>query len=101
MGLFDTILVPHRCRTCGEEQPDYQTKALDRALDEYRLGDVIKIPNIDITVGSFEIHDFCSKCHTWIEGKAYVRNGLLIKIVEYDAEGKEVLIAEYTPGKTK
>ena len=56
MGLFDTILVEHPCQTCGEKLSDYQTKALDPSMNEYRLGDKIESPDLEIVIGSFEIY---------------------------------------------
>jgi hypothetical protein len=98
MGMFDTIEVAHTC-TCGEKQPDYQTKVLGNLLEIYRLGEKIEIPDLEIVIGSFEIHDYCSNCQKSIEGKAYIKDGLLWRVAEMDDKGKEKVVAEYVPGK--
>ncbi len=98
MGMFDTILIEHLCH-CGAKLQDYQTKALDNALNVYKLGDSVSTPNLHIEVGSFEIHDYCSACNTSIRGRAYVKDGLLAKIAEFDKDSREKLIAEYMPTK--
>ena len=68
-------------------------------MNGYQLGDKIENSDLDIVIGSFEIHDYCLSCKTSIEGRAYIRDGLLAKVVEFDEKRKEVLIGEYKPGK--
>ena len=100
--MFDTIEVTHACSNCEEQLQDYQTKALDNLGDRYQLGDSVN-RNPDrrtIIIGSFEIYDYCSGCTTRIEGRAYVKDGLLSKVVEFDEQGIEKVIAEYVPGRS-
>ncbi|MBI4979965.1 hypothetical protein HZC30_00235 [Candidatus Woesearchaeota archaeon] len=98
MGMFDTIEVAHTC-TCGEKLPDYQTKALGNVLVVYRLGEKVVVPDLEIVIGSFEIHGHCSNCHRSIEGKAYIKDGLLWRVVEMDEKGNEKVVVEYVPGE--
>lgn len=98
MGLFDTIEVEHTC-TCGEKLPDYQTKALGNILSVYRLGMKVEIPDLEIIIGSFEIHDYCPQCKKSVEGRAYVKDGLLWRVTEKDEKGKEKIVKEYVPTK--
>ncbi|MEK6846255.1 MAG: hypothetical protein AABY26_05825 [Nanoarchaeota archaeon] len=96
MGLFDTIEVEHTC-ICGKLHADYQTKALGNVLEVYRLGEKVEIPDLEIVIGSFEIHDYCSNCQRSIEGKAYIKDGLLWRVAERDEKGKEIMVGEYLP----
>ncbi len=96
--MFDTVEVEHTC-TCGEKLSDYQTKALGNILETYRLGEKIEIPDLEIVIGSFEIHDYCSNCQRSIEGKAYIKDGLLWRVAEMDEKGNEKVVKEYVPGK--
>ena len=93
MGFYDTILAEHECHVCRAKSPGYQTKALGCFLDRYKLGDSPKFEFSNMIRGDFEIHDLCGKCEAWTDGKAYVRNGKIVSIVEIE-EGIEKIIAE-------
>jgi len=92
--MFDAVEVEHTC-ICGEKHPDYQTKALGNNLEVYRLGEKVIVPDLEIIIGSFEIHDYCSNCKRSIEGKAYIKDGLLWRVTEIDEKGSEKVVAEY------
>jgi hypothetical protein len=96
MGLFDLINVEHDCYNCGSTLSNYQTKALDSCLVEYKLGDTIDLFDLEIIIGSFDIHDYCNNCNYQIEGSAYIKDKIIWRVTEKRNE-KEVVIAEYTP----
>ena len=96
MGLFDTINVEHDCHNCNYTLDHYQTKALDSCMIEYKLGDKIELADLEVVIGSFEIHDFCTSCSTSISGRGYVKDQILWRVTEY-REGEEVVVAEYLP----
>ncbi len=68
-------------------------------METYRLGQKVEVPDLEIVIGSFRIHDYCSNCKRSIEGKAYVKDGLLWRVVEMDEKGKEKIVKEYVPTK--
>ena len=96
MGLFDIINVKHDCYGCGSVMPNYQTKALDSCLVEYKLGDPIDLYDLEIIIGSFDIQDYCENCSLQIDGKGYIKDNILWRVTEQRDE-REVVVAEYTP----
>ena len=97
MGMFDTIKQDHYC-ACGNVNETYQTKSLGSFLNEFILGDNINQQgDLTITIGSFEIYDFCASCKQSTTGRAYIKDELLSKIVHIE-NGLEKVIAQYTPG---
>lgn len=92
--MFDELLVEHVCPTCKSILPDYQTKALECSLAKYALGDKIDMPDVHIVEGDFEIHDYCVDCETGMHGRAYVKEGKIHKITQFDEDGIERIVAE-------
>ncbi|MEK6886197.1 MAG: hypothetical protein AABW88_00010 [Nanoarchaeota archaeon] len=93
MGMYDAIIADHGCPRCAKHLKDYQTKALACLVNNYKLGDKPTGEGLEIIEGNFEIYDFCTDCEITIEGKAYVKNGIISKIVNI-VEGIEHIVTE-------
>ncbi len=96
MGLFDSVDVPHYCPKCNKKSSEYQTKDLAQHMQHYKVGESFLLHGMKVLEGEFGIYGIClnPKCHTKVEGKAYVRHGRLQKVTEF-AEGLERVVAEY------
>jgi hypothetical protein len=99
MGMFDKFWMSWKCKECGYSTPklEFQTKSLCQCLDDYKIGDHVRLPSYGIkaTDFSFEIHgDNVHECVDgwnwfWIEGEALVLKDIItyarIKKVEKTA----------------
>lgn len=79
MGMFDNVKAKFNCPECGHSEDDFvwQTKALDRILETYEVGDEVNIRELNIEKGSFEIHELCPECDSYISGYIHIENGKL------------------------
>ncbi len=77
--MFDEVKAKFRCPECGYSEREFvwQTKALDRILDTYEVGDEINIRELNIEKGSIEVHEICPECDSYISGYIKVKNGKL------------------------
>ena len=64
MGLFDTVFFapPRKCRNCGNEIDQVQTKAFEPCLQEYQVGDVIS--GAPMLSGVIREELYCPACNT-------------------------------------
>lgn len=64
MGLFDTVFFspPRKCRNCGSEIDQVQTKAFEPGLQEYQVGDVIA--GAPMLTGVIREDLYCPACNT-------------------------------------
>ncbi len=79
MGLFDEVKAKFRCPECGysERERVWQTKALDRFLKTYEVGDELDLKELNIEKGSFEIHEHCPECDSYISAYIKIKDGKL------------------------
>lgn len=63
MGIFDTVFMapPRRCRNCGSEIDQVQTKAFEPGLREYSIGDVIT--GTPLVSGVIREDLYCPSCN--------------------------------------
>ncbi|MFP4051032.1 MAG: hypothetical protein ACLFVB_04755 [Thermoplasmata archaeon] len=77
--MFDNVKASFTCPECGhsEEEFVWQTKALDRILETYEVGDELDIREMNIEKGSIEIHEICPECDKYISGYIHIEDGKL------------------------
>ena len=100
--MFDSIITDWKCKDCGyiAKKEEFQTKALNCSLFEYKLGDEIYLPSIEtknfnFTCSADNVH-LCNK--TWydfdIDAKAIVKNQILKEIKETEIKKTKIYIME-------
>ncbi len=79
MGMFDEVKAKFRCPECGYSESEFvwQTKALDKILKTYEIGDQVDLRELNIEKGSFEIHKHCPECDNYISGYIKIEDGKL------------------------
>ena len=90
MGMYDNVKVDFECPGCGyfDEEHIWQTKALDRILDTYEVGDEIEIRNLKIHEGTIEIHEVCPECKSFVKGWIRIEEGILTdKVFDVKVKG--------------
>lgn len=89
MGLFDTFYGKVKCPYCERVvELDFQTKALECLLHEYRRGDVIQsgghLKIVDAEVDdALAVHDCCNNEHgpcAWITATVVIVDGRFTKV---------------------
>ena len=91
MGLFDTVCMnpPRRCRNCGAEIDQVQTKAFDPGLREYEVGDVIT--GSPVISGVIRESMYCPTCNSTPQSVFFaVWHALLVGVCDEveDAEAR-------------
>jgi hypothetical protein len=90
MGLFDTVCIrpPRRCRNCGAEIDQVQTKVFEPALREFEVGDVIT--GSPVVSGVIREDLYCAACNETPQ-KVYfaIWHSLLVGVCDNIEEAEE------------
>lgn len=68
MGMYDELEFGGRCKKCGAEVDDIQTKRFDSSLTFYRFGDRIDEPG---TAHIYKEDVYCEECRDFT-GKVWI-----------------------------
>jgi len=86
MGMFDTFEADAECPECeGLTGSDWQTKELASLMDRWKTGDLFEVNGgLVVNTGAIFCYNSCQHCGTWLEGMAYIEDGIFIGIQDVE-----------------